>query len=121
MSTPEIIPEQPQQPDVEVKPEQFIVPETAQQLGVTAPPKNPKPLVSDPTQAIVQPAPAAVIDTTPVLAVPPEVATSEKELEKGATGPSNLSVTWLDMYWLREVGKALTKGWRVLFGQKPAT
>ena len=76
--------------------------------------------MNDNNQVIAQPIPTQVEteDTTPAVTVPVEIALSEKDLEKGAHGPSNLAVTWLDMYWLREVGKAFTKGWRVIFGKK---
>ena len=122
MSTPELTPEQPtQQPEV-VQPrvEQPIVPETQQQLGVSAPPQAPQAVVNDNNQVIATPVPTQVVveDTTPAVVVPVELAADEKELEKGAHGPSNLAVTWLDMYWLREVGKAFSKGWRVIFGKK---
>lgn len=120
MSTPEIIPEQSlTQPElIQARVEQPIVPETQQQLGVSALPQTPQAVVNDNNQVIAQPIPTQVEDTTPAVTVPVEIALSEKELEKGAYGPSNLSVTWLDMYWLREVGKAFTKGWRVIFGKK---
>ncbi len=119
MSTPEIIPDQPPQQEVAPRVEQPIVPETAQQLGVTAPQQAPAPLVSqDDNQVLVQPVPITPVDDTPTLAVPAAVAMSEKDLEKGATGPANLSITWLDAFWLREVGKALVKGWKVMFGQQ---
>lgn len=119
MSTPEIIPEQPRAPEVQPRVEQPIVPETQQQLGVSAPPQAPQPVVSENNQIIAQPvATEIVIDQTPSLSIPVVVASSEQELEKGAHGPADLSVTWLDMYWLREMGKAITKGWKVIFGQK---
>lgn len=120
MSTPEIVPEQGiSQPEtVQPRVEQPIVPEKQQQLGVTAPPQAPDPVVTDMNQVLAQPVTVAVqVDETPYVAIPLEVATNEQELEKGAHGPSNLAVTWLDMYWLREMGKAITKGWRVIFGK----
>ncbi len=119
MSTPEIISEQPVQPEMTPRVEQPIVPETAQQLGVTAPPQAPKPIAAPDNPVVVQPVSITPLpDETPSLTVPTNIALSEKELEKGATGPSNLAVTWLDMYWLREVGRAFSKGWKVIFGAK---
>lgn len=119
MSTPEIIPEQPRQPDVEPRVEGLVIPETEQQLGVSAPPQAPQAVVSDNNQIIATPVQTAVqIDPVTTITVPANLATNEKELEKGAHGPSNLAITWLDMYWLREVSKALSKGLRVIFGQK---
>ncbi len=120
MSTPELVPEQPRQPDIQPRVEQPIVPETQQQLGVSAPPQVPDPVVTE-NEVLAQPTATAVTpieDTTPSVTVPIEVAMSEIELEKGSQGPSNLAVTWLDMFWLREVGKAVSKGWRIIFGQK---
>lgn len=119
MSTPEIIPEQMQQPEIVAKPEQPIVPETIQSIGVQSAPQAPNPVVSD-NQVIASPTPTTVSvpqpDPTPTLTVPAAVASDEKTLEKGAHGPANLGVTWLDMFWLREVGKAIQKGWKVIFG-----
>lgn len=124
MSTPEIIPDMPRPADVQPRVEQPIIPETQQQLGVSAPPQNPKPLVADDNQVLVQPVvttpviPAPVADPTPTLTVPANIAQSQKELEKGAAGPADLSITWLDMTWLRDVHRAVSRGWKVIFGQK---
>lgn len=119
MSTPEIMPEQPMQPEIVARPEQPIVPETIQSLGVTAPAQTPQPVVSDNNQVIAQPVPTTpTYDPATTLTVPASIAQNEKELEKGAHGPAELGVTWLDMYWLREVGKALQRGWKVIFGIK---
>ena len=118
MSTPEIIPQQPRAPEVTPRVEQPIVPETLQQAGVQTQPQPPKPVTNDDNTVLVQPVVTTpAYDPATTLTVPTTVAMNEKELEKGAQGPANLSVTWLDMYWLRQVGQALKKGWRVLFGQ----
>lgn len=115
MSTPEIIPEQPRTNEVTKIPEQPEISETLVQAGISVTPTTPKPIISDNSQVIASP-----VVTTPsdqnVFVVPQKIAKSEKELEKGANGPANLSITWLDATWLRGVKKALQKGWKIVFG-----
>jgi len=115
MSTPEIIPPQPRQPEVTHRQEQYIVPETQQQLGVTTPPQNPQPLqIQD--QIVVQPVVTHPGDPQ-VFQIPSTIAHDQKQLEEGAKGSPELAVTWLDTYWLREMKKAIGRGLKVLFGQ----
>lgn len=119
MSTPELIPEAPRSPEpVSQRVEQPVISETIQSLGITVPPQAPKPVVSDTGQVMAQPVVDPTIATPQVLSVPQTIATSKKELEKGAEGPANLSITWLDRMWLRNIGKAVLKGWKIVFGQK---
>ncbi len=120
MSTPEIMPPEAQQPpEMTARPEQFIVPETAQQLGVTAPAHNPQPLHGDNNQVLVQPIPTTPTVPANIFTVPSGMtgAHDMKELEKLAHGPDELARTWYDMQWLREAKRKLMKGIQIIFGE----
>lgn len=120
MSTPEIVPQEAQrQPEVTARPEQFIVPETAQQLGVTAPQHNPQPLHGDNNQVLVQPIPTTPTIPTNIFTISTGMtgAHDMKELEKLAHGPDELSRTWYDMLWLREAKRKIMKGIQIIFGE----
>lgn len=117
MSNPEISTEVAKNPEIKIHPEQFIVPETIQQIGVSAQQQTVNPLTDDSNQPLATPTDPDPTQTFHVLTVPSDIAHDPKELVAGAHGPANLSVTWLDMYWLREMQIALSKSWKVIFGK----
>lgn len=119
MSTPEIVPQEvPRQPEVTPRQEQFIVPETAQQLGVTAPQQTPQPLHGDDNQVLVQPVPSTPTVPENSFTVPTSTTGAHdiKELEKLAHGSDELAITWYDAQWLREVKRKIMKGIKIIFG-----
>lgn len=114
MSTPEILPEQPQQTEITHVVEKYDIPETQQQLGITTPPVAPEPVVVDNT-VIAQPVVTHPADPT-VFQVPADTgAKSLVELKKLAKGDSTLSRTWYDAQWLRDIQKKIKQGLTAVF------
>lgn len=108
-ATPEIE----KQPQVEARPEEFIVPETLQQAGVKVVQKTFKAQVKDDKgQPLIQTPPTQVVNITP--------PASQPTLTSWAKGPITSSLTWLGAFWLRILKKALHFGWRVI-GKQNAT
>jgi hypothetical protein len=114
MSTPEILPEQPQQMEVTHVVEKYDIPETQQQLGITTPPVAPEPVVAD-NKVIAQPVVTHPADPT-VFQVPADTgAHNISELQKLAKGDATLSKTWYDAQWLREIKKKIKLGFTAIF------
>lgn len=95
------------QPQIKERAEEFIVPETLQQsTGVKVVQKNFTAQVRDDKgQGIIQTPPAQVISVNP----PADTTT----LTAWSKGPITSSITWLGMFWLRILKKALHFGWGV--------
>jgi hypothetical protein len=104
-STPEI--PRPEAQIQEVKEAEFIVPETLQQSGVKVVQKNFTAQVKgDKGQPLIQTPPAQVITVTP--------PTDDTTLTGWSKGPISSSLSWLGMFWIRVIKKALHFGWRIM-------
>ena len=103
--TPEIL--KPEAPMVSERAEEFIVPESLQQsTGMKVVQKNFTAQVkSDKGQPMIQTPPAQVITIAP----PANNAT----LIAWSKGPIVASISWLGMFWLRILKKAMFYGWKV--------
>jgi hypothetical protein len=110
-ATPEIPrPGEPQVQEVN-KEAEFIVPETLQQSGVKVVQKNFTAQVkSDKGQPLIQTPPTQVITVTP--------PADDKTLTDWSKGSVTSSLTWLGMFWIRVVKKAIHFGWQVVTGSK---
>jgi len=109
--TPEVLkPEQPQAQ--EIKEADFIIPEKLQQsTGVQVVQKNFTAQVkNDKGQPLIQTPPTQVITVQP-----PADSTTLTGWSKGSVASS---LTWLGMFWIRVIKKALYFGWRVMGGEK---
>lgn len=108
-ASPEI--EKQQTPQVEARAEEFIVPETLQQsTGVKVVQKNFTAQVKgDKGQPLIQTPPTQVVTVT----TPAPQAT----LTSWSKGPITSSLTWLGVFWLRIIKKALHFGWKVVGGK----
>ncbi len=114
MSTPEILPHQPQPVEVSHVVEKFDIPETQQQLGITTPPVTPDPVVVD-DRVIAQPVVTHPSDAS-VFQVPADTGAKNLiELKKLSKGDSTLSKTWYDAQWLREIQKKIKQGLTAVF------
>jgi len=104
--TPEIL--KPEQPQIqEVKEAEFIVPETLNQSGVKVVQKNfTAQIKDDKGQPLIQTPPAQVITIQP--------PADDTTLTGWSKGSITSSLTWLGMFWIRVIKKALYFGWRIL-------
>jgi hypothetical protein len=104
-TTPEI--PRPEAQIQEVKEAEFIVPETLQQSGVRVVQKNFTAQVkNDKGQPLIQTPPAQVITVTP--------PTDDTTLTSWSKGSITSSLSWLGMFWIRVIKKALHFGWRIV-------
>lgn len=105
-ATPEIQRPEPQVQEIN-KEAEFIVPETLSRSGVNVVQKNFTAQVkNDKGQPLIQTPPTQVITVTP-----PADSTTLTKWSKGSIASS---LTWLGMFWIRVVKKALFFGWRVM-------
>ena len=109
--TPEIPkPEQPQVQEVN-KEAEFIVPETLQQSGLKVVQKNFTAQVKDDKgQPLIQTPPTQVITVQP--------PADSKTLTSWSKGSIASSLTWLGMFWIRVIKKALHFGWQIVSGSQ---
>ena len=107
-ATPEI--PRPGEPQVqEVKEAEFIVPETLNQSGVKVVQKSFTAQVKDDKgQPLIQTPPTQVITVQP--------PADDTTLTTWSKGSITSSLTWLGMFWIRVIKKALYFGWRVVGG-----
>jgi len=107
-ATPEIQRPEPQVQEVN-KEAEFIVPETLSQSGVKVVQKNFTAQVKDDKgQPLVQTPPTQVITVQP--------PADDTTLTSWSKGPVTLSLTWLGMFWIRVIKKALHFGWQIIGG-----
>ena len=105
-ATPEIARGEPQIQEVN-KEAEFIVPETLKQAGVKVVQKNFTAQVkSDKGKPLIQTPPTQVITVQP----PADTVT----LTNWSKGSIASSLTWLGMFWIRVIKKALHFGWQVI-------
>jgi hypothetical protein len=105
-ATPEIRPEVPQVQEIN-KEAEFIVPETLRQSGVQVVQKTFKAQVKDNNgQPLIQTPPTQVIAVTP--------PADDTTLAAWSKGSISSSITWLGMFWIRVIKKALHFGWKVV-------
>lgn len=104
--TPEI--PKPEQPQIqEVKEAEFIVPETLNQSGVKVVQKNFTAQVkNDQGQPLIQTPPTQVVTIQP--------PADDTTLSGWSKGSISSSLTWLGMFWIRVIKKALYFGWHIL-------
>ena len=109
-ATPEI--QKPEIPQVRETQEEFIVPETLQQsTGVQVVQKNFRPQVKDDHgQPFIQTPPTQVVTVQP-----PADGTTLVSWSRGSTTSSQ---TWLGMFWIRIIKKAIALGWRIIGKEK---
>lgn len=117
MAGPELQPQDvqnnPEPQNVSTRQEQYVVPETQQSLGITAPQMDPtKIAIPAPTSAT----PAITADdSTPVFNLATNIARSESELEEIAKkGDPDRAKTWLGWHLLRQIKKHISNGVRVV-------
>lgn len=105
-ATPEI--PKPEMPEVSERAEQFIVPEQLQQTtGIKVVQKTFTAQVKgDKGQPLIAATPAQVINVTP--------PAGQTTLLSWSKGPISSSITWLGMFWLRIIKKAVFFGWKVV-------
>jgi hypothetical protein len=106
-ATPEILrPEMPQVQEIN-KEAEFIVPETLRQSGVQVVQKTFKAQVKDDKgKPVIQTPPTQVITVTP--------PTDDATLNNWSKGSITSSLSWLGMFWVRVIKKALHFGWKVV-------
>ncbi len=101
--TPEIL-----QPEARIteRPEEF--PETIQQIQGAKPVQKvfKAQVTDDKGKNIIQPTPAQVITVQP--------PASQATLQSQAKGDTTSSMTWLAVFWLRIIKKAIHFGWQIL-------
>ena len=111
MATPEIPAGEPR---VQERQEEFIVDETLKNAGAQVVQKTFKAQVKDDKgQPLIQTPPAQVISVTPPAPSP--------TLTSWAKGPITSSLTWLGVFWLRVLKKALHFGWRIVGKQNASS
>lgn len=105
-ATPEI--PRPEVPQIKEKPEEFVIPETLQQsTGVQVVQKNFKAQVKDDSGVpLIQTPPTQVIQITP--------PANDTVLQSWSKGSITSSQSWLGMFWLRIIKKAIALGWRIV-------
>ncbi|GEM_PF-1175517 len=118
MAGPELQPQDvqtnPEPQNVSTRQEQYVVPETQQSLGITAPQVDPS-KIAIPTPAVANPV-APVDDSVPVFNLATNLAKSESELEEIAKkGDPDRAKTWLGWHLLRQIKKHISNGVRVVF------
>ncbi len=104
--TPEVL--KPEAPEITERQEQFIVPEKLQQAvpGMKVVQKNFTAQVQgDRGQPLIQTPPAQVITVSP--------PASTQTLTSWAKGPITQSLSWLGLFWLRVIKKAMHFGWQI--------
>lgn len=109
-ATPEI--PKPSIPEINERQEEFIVPETLQKSvpGMKVVQKNFKSQVQDDNGSpIIQTPPTQVITVTP--------PANQTTLTEWSKGPITSSISWLGIFWLRVIKKAMHFGWKVVLGQ----
>jgi hypothetical protein len=107
--TPEI--QRPGEPQVEEinKEAEFVVPETLKQSGVQVVQKTFKAQVKDDKgQPLIQTPPTQVISVTP--------PADDTTLTTWSKGSISSSLTWLGVFWIRVIKKAIHFGWQVVGG-----
>jgi len=108
-TTPEIPRPEPQ--IQEIKEAEFIVPEILSQSGVKVVQKNFTAQVNgDKGQPLIQTPPTQVITVQP-----PADDTTITSWSKGST---TSSLSWLGMFWIRVIKKAVHFGWQVVSGSQ---
>lgn len=122
MATPEIHSQQTQesakaqlgQEKIETRQEEYVVPETQTQLGITAVPTALKPLVDENQNVVAQP-----VGVQPqVFTVTTSIVDSEADLTQlTQKGNPDESKTWLGWHILRQVKKHVLKGFSVVFAK----
>lgn len=106
-ATPEVLRPEPQVEDV--KEAEFIVPETLSQSGVKVVQKNFTAQVKgDNGQPLIQTPPTQVVTVKP--------PTDDATLTNWSKGSITSSLTWLGMFWMRVIKKAIHFGWQVVGG-----
>jgi hypothetical protein len=108
-ATPEI--PRPGEPQVEEinKEAEFVVPETLKQSGVQVVQKTFKAQVNDDKgQPLIQTPPTQVITVAP--------PADDTTLTSWSKGSVSSSLTWLGMFWIRVIKKAIHFGWQVVGG-----
>lgn len=105
-ATPEI--PRPEAPQVTEKQEEFIIPETLQQsTGVQVVQKNFKAQVKDDSgKPLIQTPPTQVVTVQP--------PADDTTLQNWSKGSINSSQTWLGIFWIRIIKKAIALGWKIL-------
>lgn len=104
--TPEIPQGEPQVTEVN-KEAEFVVDETLQKTGVQPVVKTFKAQVkSDKGVPLIQTPPAQVITVAPPAA--------QTVLTSWSKGPITSSISWLGMFWLRVIKKAIHFGWQII-------
>lgn len=103
-ATPEI--PRPETTNIQERAEEFIVPETLQSTGVKVVQKNF-------TAQVKNDSGKTVIQTPPTQVISVKAPASQQTLTSWAKGSITNSVTWLGMFWLRIIKKALFFGWKV--------
>jgi hypothetical protein len=98
------------EPQIQERPEEFIVPETLQQSGVKVVQKNFKAQFSDDKgQPVIQTPPTQVVTIQP--------PGDDAALTTWSKGAVSSSLTWLGAFWMRIIKKAIHFGWRVIGGK----
>jgi hypothetical protein len=108
-ATPEI--PRPGEPQVEEinKEAEFVVPETLKQSGVQVVQKTFKAQVKDDKgQPLIQTPPTQVITIQP--------PADDTTLTTWSKGSVSSSLTWLGVFWIRVIKKAIHFGWQVVGG-----
>ena len=100
-------------PQITERQEEFIVPETLQQkTGVQVVQKNFKPQVKDDHgQPLVQVPPTQVVTVQP--------PADDTTLTNWSKGSITSSQSWLGMFWLRIIKKAISLGWKIIGKEIP--
>lgn len=98
------------QPQIKERAEEFIVPETLQQAtGVKVVQKSFTAQVKgDKGQPLIQATPVQVISVAP--------PANDAALTSWSKGPITSSISWLGMFWLRIIKKAIYFGWKIVSG-----
>ena len=106
-ATPEI--PRPGEPQVqEIKEAEFIVPETLSQSIKVVPKTFTAQIKGDKGQPLIQTPPAQIITVAP--------PADDTTLTTWSKGSISSSLTWLGMFWIRVIKKALHFGWQVVSG-----
>lgn len=112
--SPEILPRGPQITEIN-KDAEFIVDENLQQkTGIQPVVKDFKAQVkSDDGVPLIQTPPTQVITVTP--------PADQTVLTSWSKGPITSSISWLGMFWLRIIKKAIHFGWQIVSSSKELT
>ena len=107
---PERIELQPQIPEPIKPPEPEVPPEVEKVPGITPPPAQQQVVTTAQTQQSVQPQDQAQPQATV------QVTKSDEELVKMSKGKVEESSTWLGVFLIRMIKKALDFGWQIVRG-----